>query len=73
VALEGLRKSEVEQKKREESKVWIQGELQRLAKKLDGEEGGQAFTAVASLGRRQRRGRVVDPARRAQSVRNAKV
>lgn len=73
VALEELRKSEAERKKGEQSKAWILGEMQRLAQKLDGEEGGEAAMAVAALGRRRRRGRVDKPARRAQNVRRAKV
>jgi hypothetical protein len=64
-----LRKKQRDTGKQEGSKTFLRVEISRFARKLDGHEGEDA----AELGKRRRKARVVDPSRRAQNARNAKV
>ncbi|GAQ87046.1 hypothetical protein KFL_003270130 [Klebsormidium nitens] len=73
--IKDLREKQSQRTKQEKSKVWLKAEIARLSQKLSGQErgGAVAVAAIGPLGKRRRKARVLNPARRAQNDRNTKV
>jgi hypothetical protein len=69
VVVDALRRQQRERSKQEESRVFLRGEITRLAEKLDGQAGAEA----AQVGKKRRKARVLNPSRRVLNSRNAKV